>query len=188
MLNIILFGAPGAGKGTQAKVLAQNYNLLHLSTGDVLRNEIANNTELGKKAKAFMDRGELVSDDIIILMVEKIIFSDKKLNGFILDGFPRTLVQAKALDVMLEKYNVAISYAIHLDVAKDILVDRLSKRAVIENRSDDADVKVVDNRISVYLEKTQPVIDFYNSQNKMIIIDGIGTPESIFSKIENIIK
>jgi len=186
MLNLIFFGAPGAGKGTQAKMLASEYNLKHISTGDLLRNEVANQTTLGKTAKSFMDKGELVPDEIIIAMVENIVKDIK--SGFILDGFPRTLQQAKALDIMLDKYKLIISKVIFLDVPKQELVDRLAKRAKIEGRQDDKDINTIENRINVYNEKTKPLLDYYKNQAKLITIEGVGTIEEIYKNIVNFLK
>lgn len=181
MLNLIFFGAPGAGKGTQAKMLASQYNLQHISTGDLLRIEVTSQTTLGKTAKTFMDKGELVPDEIIIAMVENIV-KDLK-SGFILDGFPRTLAQAKALDMMLDKYKILISKVLFLDVPKQELIDRLAKRAEIEGRQDDKDIATIENRINVYNEKTKPLLDYYKNQAKLITIPGVGTVEDIYKNI-----
>jgi adenylate kinase len=183
MKNLIFFGAPGAGKGTQAKKLAQEFKLKHISTGDVLRAEVSNQTELGKKAKNFMDKGELVPDDIIISMVEKIISSILDSNGFILDGFPRTQEQAIALDKMLEKYNITISNAIFLDVPEEELIKRLEKRAELENRDDDKNENIIKNRIKIYKEKTEPVLNYYQKQGKLKKIQGLGDIDQIYKNI-----
>ncbi len=188
MKNLVFFGAPGAGKGTQAKKLAEKYGLIHISTGDVLRSEVANETELGKMANEYMKKGELVPDDVIIGMVEKIIAANKDGNGFILDGFPRTTPQAEALDKMLEKYNLSISNVLFLDVPKNELIKRLQKRAELEGRSDDKDLSVIENRIKVYEEKTAPVLNYYEKQGKLKKINGVGTIDEIFNKIEQAIN
>jgi len=183
MKNIVFFGAPGAGKGTQAKKLAEKYSLIHISTGDVLRSEVNNQTDLGKKAQQYMQDGNLVPDDLIISMVEKIIAANIDGQGFILDGFPRTTPQAEALDKMFEKYNISISDALFLDVPKDELVKRLQKRAEIEGRDDDKDLSVIENRINVYNQKTAPVIDYYFEQGKLKKIQGLGDISEIFQSI-----
>lgn len=188
MKNLIFFGAPGAGKGTQAKKLAEKFNLKHISTGDVLRAETANDTELGVKAKVFMSKGELVPDEIIIGMVEKIISGLLDKNGFILDGFPRTNPQAVALDSMLEKYHISISDVLFLDVPKEELIRRLSLRADIEGREDDKNSAVIENRIKLYQQKTKPVFEYYSNQNKFRKITGVGNIDEIFNNILTIIN
>lgn len=188
MKNIVFFGAPGAGKGTQAKKLAERFNLIHISTGDVLRGEVKNKTDLGLKAQTYMQNGELVPDDLIISMVEKIIAANLDGEGFILDGFPRTKPQAEALDNMLKKYNIKISDAIFLDVPKDELITRLQKRAELEGRDDDKDISVIENRINVYNEKTAPVIEYYSQQGKLKKIDGLGEISEIFESIIKILS
>jgi adenylate kinase len=187
MRNLIFFGAPGAGKGTQAKKIAEKFNLKHLSTGDVLRKEITAKTELGIIAQTFMDKGELVPDDVIIGMVEKIIADNLHCEGFIFDGFPRTYPQAEALDIMLKKYNIEISYVIFLDVPQQELIHRLAKRAEIEGRDDDKNVEIIENRINVYKQKTAPVLEYYEKQNKLYKVDGVGEIDVIFDKIISIL-
>jgi len=187
MMNLIFLGAPGAGKGSQAVKIAQKYNLAHLSTGDILRNEVDKKTELGIIAKQYMDKGELLPDDIIIKMVENKIKEVKGFNGFIFDGFPRTIKQAEDFDKMLDSIKIRIDSVILLDVSKEILIERLSKRAVLENRKDDSDISIIENRIVQYLQKTAPLIDYYKKQNKLIKINGIGLIDDIFIAITNII-
>lgn len=187
MKHLVFFGAPGAGKGTQAKKLAEQFNLSHISTGDVLRNEIAGLTELGNLAKKYMDKGELVPDDVIIAMVEHIIEKLSDQQGFILDGFPRTIPQVEALDIMLDKHNRQITKVIFLDVPKQELVNRLSSRAEIEGRADDKDINIIENRINVYNQKTTPVLDFYSKQNKLVHINGIGTIDDIYNRILSVV-
>ncbi len=187
MKNIILFGPPGAGKGTQAKRLAKHYGLKHISTGDILRNELKNNTELGQKAKEYMEQGELVPDDIIIKMMENIIKNNLDVNGFIFDGFPRTLEQAVALDKLLEKYNMKIDACIRLQVNTDELIERLRKRAQLENRTDDQNINIIRKRIKVYREKTEPVQNYYKQQFKLYITSGEGTPDDVFERLKSII-
>ena len=183
MKNLIFFGAPGAGKGTQAKKIADQFNLIHLSTGDILRAEVSQESEFGIIAKESMDKGELVADNIILKMVEAAITKQKDSNGFIFDGFPRTIPQAEAFDIMLSKLNMAISHVIHLKVSKDILVKRLSKRAVLEKRLDDENINIIENRITTYINKTAPVKDFYLKQGKMHKIDGTGEIKDIFGRV-----
>lgn len=183
MLNLILFGAPGAGKGTQSEKLIEKYQLVHLSTGDILRSEISSNTKLGLEAKAFMDKGELVPDEVVIGMIEKKIDENMTAKGFIFDGFPRTVAQAEALDKMLVNKKLSISQMIAIEVEKEELVARLQKRAEIQNRPDDKNIDVINNRIKVYNEKTSILADFYDKQNKFTRIDGNGTVEEIFGKI-----
>ncbi len=185
MKIIVIFGAPGAGKGTQAKKIAEKFNFTHISTGDMLRNEVANKTELGLKAKKYMNKGELVPDNVIIAMVEKTISELKNSQGIIFDGFPRTLTQAQNLDSMLNNNKLKISNVLYLDVPENTLINRLKKRAEIENRKDDAQISVVENRIKVYNKKTAPIIEYYNKNNKVTKINGVGEINSIFDRISN---
>ncbi len=188
MKILIFFGAPGAGKGTQAKKLAAKYNLTHLSTGDMLREKIKQKTELGLIAKKYMDKGNLVPDDVIIGMVRNFITALRNTDGVILDGFPRTIPQAEALDAELKLYDLEVCDVVFLDVEKQTLIDRLSKRAEIENRKDDSDISIVENRINVYNQKTAPVISYYEKQNKLKKVKGEGEIDDIFNSIVNIIS
>lgn len=183
MLNIVLFGPPGAGKGTQSEKMIAEFDLVHFSTGEILRVEIAAETELGLMAKAKINKGELVSDDLVIGMIEKKIVASKDSKGFIFDGFPRTTAQAEALDVMLAKIGMTVSAMIALEADKDELVKRLLNRGLSSGRADDQDVSVIENRIRVYNEQTSPLIDFYKAQNKFISVNGIGSIDSIFGAI-----
>jgi adenylate kinase len=183
MLNLVLFGPPGAGKGTQSEKLIAKYKLVHLSTGDILRNEIKNQTELGKQAKAFMDKGELVPDNIVIGMIASKIDANINSPGFIFDGFPRTINQAKELDKMLAQRNLSISAMISLEVEHDELVKRLLGRGKISGRADDQDVSVIENRIKVYNNETAPLIEYYKKQGKHFGIHGIGSIDDIFENI-----
>ena len=187
MLNLILFGPPGSGKGTQSEKIIDRYKLVHLSTGDILRNELANKTELGLKAKAIMDKGELVSDEIVIGMIEKRIDSNKDAKGFIFDGFPRTVKQAQALDQLLTSHGEKITLMIGLEVEKDELVNRLLKRGQETGRSDD-NLETITNRINVYHEQTAPVMSHYKAVGKYEGIVGMGTIQEIFERIKTVIE
>ncbi|HLO58235.1 MAG TPA: adenylate kinase [Bacteroidales bacterium] len=183
MLNLVLFGPPGAGKGTQAVSLLEKYKLVHLSTGDILRGELAAKSPLGLEAKKFMDRGELVPDEVVIGMIEVKLDQNKNANGFIFDGFPRTKAQASALDNLLKKKNTAITVMLALDVEKQELVNRLLGRGKVSGRADDQDINVIENRIAVYNRETSPVIDYYNAQGKYKAVNGMGTIEDIFARL-----
>ena len=182
MLNIVLFGPPGSGKGTQSEKLIEKYKLVHLSTGDILRNELANKTELGLKAKSIMDKGELVSDEIVIGMIGNKLNSNKNAKGYIFDGFPRTVAQAGALDILLTESGNPISLMVTLDVQKDELIKRLLKRGEQTGRADD-NLQTIENRINVYMNQTAPVIEFYKKQGKYRSVSGIGSIEDIFLRI-----
>lgn len=183
MLNIVLFGPPGCGKGTQSEKLIEKYQLDHLSTGDILRAEISNQTELGKEAKTFMDKGALVPDEVVIGMIATKIDSNKNAKGFIFDGFPRTTAQAEALDKLLNKRKIPITCMLSLEVDHDELVKRLLNRGLTSDRSDDQNHEIIDNRIKEYHNKTAPVIKFYDSQNKFHSIAGMGSIEEIFNRL-----
>jgi adenylate kinase len=183
MLNIILFGPPGAGKGTQSDKMIEKLQLVHLSTGDILRAEIAAQTELGKKAKTFMDKGELVPDEVVIGMIKAKISINMSAPGFIFDGFPRTVAQAEALDKMLGDLQIPISGLVALDVEHNELVKRLLGRGKESGRADDQDINIIENRINVYNNSTLPVMDYYKKQGKLNLIDGMGTIEDIFARI-----
>lgn len=183
MRNIVLFGPPGAGKGTQSEKLIEKYNLVHLSTGNLLRAQIADGTELGLKAKSFMDKGELVPDEVVIGMIDHKIKENAEVPGFIFDGFPRTVAQAEALDQMMEQNGLNISGMIALAVNEEELVQRLLKRAETSNRPDDQDESLIRNRITVYNDKTAPVAAYYQNQNKYCEVEGVGEIDDIFSKI-----
>lgn len=183
MLNIVLFGPPGAGKGTQSEKLIEKYGLVHLSTGDILRNEIARGTALGMEAKQIMDRGELVSDDIVIGMIESKLDLTPNANGFIFDGFPRTQTQAVALDDLLQKKGTAISAMLALEVDNDELVKRLLLRGKESGRPDDQNEEVIRNRVNEYNNKTLPLKNYYSEQSKFHSINGIGSIDSIFKQL-----
>lgn len=183
MLNIVLFGPPGAGKGTQAEKLIEKYKLVHLSTGDILRAELKAETELGKEAKKYMEKGELVPDSVVIGMIEGKIDANMDAKGFIFDGFPRTTAQAEALDDMLAKKDSPISRMLALYVDDDELIKRLLLRGKESGRADDQDQSIIENRIKVYNKDTAPVIDFYEKQKKYVAIDGVGTIDDIFNRL-----
>lgn len=188
MLNLVLFGPPGAGKGTQAVKLIEEYKLVHLSTGDILRGELAAKSVLGLEAKSYMDKGELVPDAVVIGMIEVKIDQNPEARGFIFDGFPRTKAQAAALDKVLEKKGQSITRMLALEVEKEELVKRLQGRGKISGRADDQDLSVIENRINVYNRETAPVIEYYNLQGKFTAIDGMGSIEDIFGRLCNAIN
>jgi adenylate kinase len=183
MLNLVLFGPPGAGKGTQADFLIEKFKLIHLSTGDLLRSQIAAETPLGLEAKSYMDKGFLVPDSIVIGMIKSKLSETKDANGYIFDGFPRTVEQAKALDELLNENKTPVSGMVCLLVGKDELVKRLLFRGKTSGRPDDQDVSIIENRISIYHEKTSPLRDYYSAQNKYYKIDGTGSVEEIAQRL-----
>jgi adenylate kinase len=187
MLNLILFGPPGSGKGTQSEKIIKKYGLVHLSTGDILRNEIAKKTDLGIRAKTIMDKGELVSDEIVISMIKNKLEEKREAKGFIFDGFPRTCAQALALDTLMNAFNQSIGVMIGLDVPKDELIERLLKRGEECGRADD-NLETIENRISVYQRQTSPVMNYYNEQKKLRLINGLGSVDDIFVRIVDVIS
>jgi adenylate kinase len=188
MLNIVLFGPPGAGKGTQSDKIIEIYRLVHFSTGDILRAEISSQTELGLKAKSFMDKGELVPDEVVIGMIRSKVLANKNAKGFIFDGFPRTVQQAIELDKLLQGEKIPVSVLVALDVEHNELVKRLQGRAKDSGRADDMDINVIENRIAVYNKNTLPVMDFYKAQGKLRLIDGIGSIDAIFDRICKVLE
>ena len=186
MLNIIIFGAPGSGKGTQSQKLIDKYHLTHISTGDVLRDQISKQTELGKLASKYMSQGELVPDDVVIDMLAGLITDKADSNGFIFDGFPRTLPQGKAMDKMLLEKNESIDVVLWLDVDDEELIDRLLQRGKETGREDD-NLETIKSRLQVYTRETEPLKEFYSKQDKLAKIEGKGTIDDIFSRIENVV-
>ena len=188
-MNIILFGAPGAGKGTQAKYLIDKFGLAQISTGDILRESVKQKTELGKKVESIMANGELVSDEIIFSLITERLDKNVNQRGFIFDGFPRNLKQAKKLDQIIEDIKIKLDFVFHIDVDEKILVDRIENRAKqeVNTRKDDTSDILVE-RLNVYNNETKPVLEYYSSQNLLDVIDGMGTIEQVSSSILKIIN
>jgi adenylate kinase len=181
MFNLILFGPPGSGKGTQSEKLIEKYGFRHLSTGDLLRSEIALETELGLEAKKFMDQGQLVPDEVVIGMISSAIDQEEHVKGFLFDGFPRTAAQAEALDKLLSQKNAPISVMLALEVSEEELVKRLMKRGETSGRSDDTNESVIRARIVEYHKKTTAVADYYRQFNKVTLLRGEGSIDEIFN-------
>lgn len=188
MINVILFGKPGAGKGTQADFLKQKFNLIHISTGDLFRNNIKNKTQLGLLAKSFMDKGDLVPDEVTVDMLKDEVKKNNDVRGFIFDGFPRTISQAQALDKFLKSMNMTINATISLEADDDVLEKRLIKRGMLSGRSDDQDVYKIRNRFKEYNLKTSPLKKYYEDYGKLYTISGIGSINEIKNKLINLIK
>ena len=187
MKNIVLFGPPGSGKGTQAEVLKEKYNLIHISTGDVFRYNIKNQTELGKLAKSYMDEGDLVPDEVTINMLQAEVEKNIDANGFIFDGFPRTESQAEALDLFLSKKNLSINGMVALEVSEDLLIDRLLNRGKTSGRADDQDEAKIRNRFNEYQTKTAILQEYFSEQNKYFGVNGVGSIEDITEGISKVI-
>lgn len=185
MLNIVLFGPPGAGKGTQSAKLVEAFNLVHLSTGDIFRFNIKNGTELGTLAKSYIDKGELVPDEVTIGMLRSELENFPNAKGFIFDGFPRTVPQAEALDNLLAEKNTEVSLMLSLTVPEEELVKRLLERGKDSGRPDDADESIISNRIRVYNEQTAVAAQFYEKKNKFVAINGVGAIEDIFNSLSS---
>ncbi|MEA1886231.1 MAG: adenylate kinase [Bacteroidota bacterium] len=188
MTNFLIFGPPGSGKGTQSVRLASKFNLIHLSTGDMLREEVAAQTELGKTVESIMKRGELVPDEVVIQMIAERLDANPDAKGFIFDGFPRTVDQARALDETLVEKGTSISKMLMLEVEQEELVRRLLLRAEVAERPDDKDVDIIENRIKVYREKTEPVIAYYKNKGKYVPVNGMGGIEEIFSRLSEVVE
>ena len=182
-MNVILFGPPGAGKGTQAKYLVKQLKSFQISTGDMLRDEIQKNSEIGKKIVEDMSDGKFVSDEIVNSLIEKVIFDPDKKNKLIFDGYPRSLTQAKNLDKLLEKTNQKINFVFFLNVNKETIIKRIEQRKTIENRSDD-DLNTIIRRYDTYMETTKPVLDFYSKNSNFYELDGTLEIDQITSKID----
>lgn len=183
MKYYVLFGPPGAGKGTQAGAMVERYNLCHLSTGELLRSEIAAGSSLGVQAKALIEAGNLVPDSVVEGMIEAKFRSVNGVDGFLLDGFPRTIAQAQALDEMLEKTSEQVTGCISIMIPDQLIQERIAHRANIEGRADDAKPEVVENRIRTYHAKTEPLIEYYRKAGRYFQIDGTGTIEEVRSRI-----
>jgi len=187
MVNLILFGKPGSGKGTQAEFVKRKYDLVHISTGDLFRNNISNNTDLGLLAKSYMDKGDLVPDEVTIKMLEAEVNKHPNANGFIFDGFPRTTIQAEILDQILSTLKLSISMTIALEVDENLLIDRLINRGKDSGRADDQDRSKIQNRFEEYNNKTYPLINYYKNQNKFFEVNGVGDINEISARIFNTI-
>ena len=183
MINLVLFGKPGAGKGTQAEFLKSKYKLFHISTGDLFRHHITNATDLGKLAKSYMDQGDLVPDQVTIDMLKVTVESNSEAKGFIFDGFPRTTKQAIALDELLIEKSMSITATVALEAADDVLIERLLNRGITSGRADDQDEVKIRNRFDEYNSKTAPLRDFYEDQGKFYSINGIGSIEEITGRL-----
>jgi adenylate kinase len=188
MINIVLFGKPGAGKGTQAEFLKQKYNLTHLSTGDIFRYNIKNDTALGQLAKSYIDKGDLVPDEVTIKMLEDEVQKNPDSKGFLFDGFPRTLAQADALDAFLQSKAWQVTATIALEADDEILVQRLLERGKTSGRADDQDEEKIRNRYQEYNQKTAPLIGYYQTQSKFYAVNGIGTIAEITERLSEVIN
>ena len=186
-MRLILFGPPGAGKGTQANKISENYVSAHISTGDMLRSAVKNGTELGALAKSFMDKGELVPDDVIIGIIKDRIKEQDARKGFMLDGFPRTIAQAEALSGMLQAENESIDTVGSIEVKDEEIIGRILERAKIEGREDDTE-DVVKNRLNVYRNQTEPLKAYYQSEGVLAEVDGMGTIDEVFGRIESVLS
>lgn len=183
MRYFILFGPPGAGKGTQAKLMVEKFEFRHVSTGDLLRREIKNETELGKLAQSYIVDGQLVPDEVVVKMIKHEIVSNPDAKGFLFDGFPRTTEQAESLDALLGELDHQVEKVISIIISDETIKERIKHRATIDNRKDDADEKIIENRIKTYHDKTEPLITFYKEQGKYVEIAGEGLIEEIFEEI-----
>ena len=186
-MRIVMLGAPGSGKGTQAKKLMNDKGISHISTGDMLRDEIKKDTEIGKKIINNMNDGKFVEDEIVNKLLEKIIFDSNKKNKLIFDGYPRTINQAKNLEILLNKSNQKIDYIFFLNVKKDTIIKRIERRKILEKRSDD-DSSTILKRYDIYMHETKPVLDFYASKKGFYEVDGSLNIEQITNKIDDILK
>jgi adenylate kinase len=185
MFNLILFGPPGCGKGTQSDKIVDRYGLVHLSTGNLLRQEIKDKTPLGLEAKSFIDKGQLVPDEVVIGMVDSYFDQHKEAKGFLFDGFPRTVAQALALDKLMSLKKTEIGLVLFLEVDEEELIKRLVNRGKTSGRSDDADENVQRNRQAVYKKETLPVAEYYSAQHKVKHVDGMGSIDTIFTRLSS---
>ena len=185
-MNVVIFGPPGAGKGTQAQNIAKKFNLYQVSTGDLLRDEIKNKSDIGKEIEEIISKGDFATDDIVNKLIKNIIFDPQKKDKLIFDGYPRSLNQAKNLDLLLDQSKQKIDFIFFLNVNKDIIIKRIERRKILEKRSDD-DLNTILKRYDTYMETTRPVLDFYSSRSYFYEIDGSEKIEVISSKIEQII-
>ena len=186
MTNIVLFGPPGAGKGTQAEVLKVKYQLVHISTGDVFRYNIKNQTELGALAKSYMDKGHLVPDGVTIKMLNAEVEKNPEANGFVFDGFPRTAAQAEALAILMEEKSSQINAMVALEVDDEVLVGRLLERGKTSGRADDADESIIRERVAEYYRKTDILKDFYKGQDRYFGVNGVGTIQEITVRLSEV--
>jgi adenylate kinase len=184
MLNIIIFGAPGTGKGTQSQNIVDRYKLVHLSTGDILREEMKNQSQIGLNAKQYIDAGQLVPDSVIIDLLFDRASKYNGVKGYIFDGFPRTPLQAEKLDETVEKNNTPISMVLYMDVTEEELTKRILYRSLNSGRADDTE-EVIKKRVEVYNQQTKPLLEYYRKQGKLITIHGMGTIDEVFAKISN---
>lgn len=183
MFNLILFGPPGSGKGTQSEKIIEKYNLVHLSTGDLLRSQIAQQTALGLEAKKLMDKGQLVPDEVVVGMISTALEENPHAKGFLFDGFPRTATQAEALDGLLDVKQTPVKVMLALDVSEEELVKRILKRGQSSGRTDDADEAIIAERVSEYKNKTAAVADYYRRFNKVVMVPGEGSIDEIFERL-----
>ena len=186
MTNIVLFGPPGAGKGTQAEVLKVKYQLVHISTGDVFRYNIKNQTQLGTLAKSYMDKGHLVPDGVTIKMLKAEVEKNPEANGFVFDGFPRTAAQAEALAILMEEKSSQINAMVALEVDDEILVGRLLERGKTSGRADDADEAIIRERVAEYYRKTDILKDFYKAKDRYFGVNGVGTIQEITARLSEV--
>jgi adenylate kinase len=186
--NVVLFGPPGAGKGTQAAKLTELLAVPHISTGDMFRYHIKNDTELGRTAKQYSNQGKLVPDEVTIAMVKERLSRDDVKAGYLLDGFPRSVPQAEALEKILSELNSPLDHVINIAVSDEEIKQRLAKRASIEGRADDADPAVIENRINTYKSQSEPCLDFYRPKGLVRDIDGVGSIDEVFARIEKVFQ